>query len=94
MEILKMSELYVPTVKEDPADADIASHRLLLRAGMIRKMSSGVYTFLPLGYRVLRKIEQIVREEMDAIGSQEIMMPVLQSADLWHESGRCRRMRN
>lgn len=88
MEILKMSELYVPTVKEDPADADIASHRLLLRAGMIRKMSSGVYTFLPLGYRVLRKIEQIVREEMDAIGSQEIMMPVLQSADLWHESGR------
>ncbi len=88
MEILKLSKLYAPTVKEDPADADIASHKLLLRAGMIRKMSSGVYSFLPLGYRVLRKIEQIVREEMDAIGSQEIMMPALQSAELWHESGR------
>ena len=87
-DILRMSNLYAPTLKEDPADADIASHRLLLRAGMIRKTASGVYTFLPLGYRVLTKIEDIVREEMDAIGSQEIMMPALQPAELWHESGR------
>lgn len=88
MTILKMSKLYVPTVKETPADADIASHRLLLRAGMIRKTASGVYTFLPLGYKVLSKIENIVRQEMDAIGSLEIMMPALQPAELWHESGR------
>lgn len=86
--ILRMSEVYAPTLKEDPADAEIASHRLLVRAGMIRKTASGVYTFLPLGKRVLAKVEQIVREEMDAIGSQEIMMPALQPAELWHESGR------
>ena len=76
-DILRMSTLYAPTLKEDPADADIASHRLLLRAGMIRKTASGVYTFLPLGYRVLSKIESIVREEMNAVGGQEIMMPAL-----------------
>ena len=69
-DILRMSTLYAPTLKEDPADADIASHRLLLRAGMIRKTPSGVYTFLPLGYRVLSKIESIVREEMNAVGVQ------------------------
>ena len=86
--IMRMSELYVPTLKEDPTDAEIASHKLLLRAGMIRKTASGVYTFLPLGKRVLAKVERIVREEMDAIGSQEIMMPALQPGELWHESGR------
>lgn len=86
--ILRMSTLYAPTLKEDPADAEIASHRLLLRAGMIRKTASGVYTFLPLGKKVLAKIENIVREEMDATGAQEIMMPALQPAELWHESGR------
>ena len=86
--VLRMKSLYVPTLKEDPTDAEIASHRLLLRAGMIRKTASGVYTFLPLGYRVLSKIEAIVREEMNAIGAQEIMMPALQPAELWHESGR------
>ena len=86
--ILRMSKLYAPTLKEDPADAEIASHRLLLRAAMIRKTASGVYTFLPLGQRVLAKVENIVREEMNAIGSQEIMMPALQPAELWHESGR------
>ena len=85
---MRMSVLYAPTLKEDPADAEIASHRLLLRAGMIRKTASGVYTFLPLGQRVLAKVENIVREEMDAIGAQEIMMPALQPAELWHESGR------
>ncbi|WP_305793585.1 proline--tRNA ligase [Adlercreutzia sp. ZJ141] len=86
--VMRMSALYAPTLKEDPNDADIASHRLLLRAGMIRKSASGVYTFLPLGQRVLAKVSNIVREEMDAIGSQEITMPVLQPAELWHESGR------
>lgn len=86
--IMRMSDLYVPTLKEDPADAEIASHRLLMRAGMIRKTAAGVYTFLPLGRRVLAKIEHIVREEMDATGAQEIMMPALQPAELWHESGR------
>lgn len=86
--IIKMSELYSPTLKEDPVDAEIASHRLLIRAGMIRKVSGGIYTFLPLGFAVLRRIEEIIREEMDAIGSQEVMMPALQPAELWHESGR------
>ncbi len=87
-QILRMSQLYVPTLKEDPVDADIASARLLLRAGMIRKTASGVYTYLPLGKRVLAKVERIVREEMDAIGAQEVLMPALQPAELWHESGR------
>ncbi|NTU70380.1 MAG: proline--tRNA ligase [Coriobacteriia bacterium] len=85
---LRMSSLYVPTLKEDPAEAELASHRLLLRAGFIRKNAAGIYSFLPLGWRSLHKIEQIVREEMDAVGSQEIMMPVVQPAELWHESGR------
>lgn len=84
----RMSELYAPTLKEDPTDAEIASHRLLLRGAFIRKTAAGVYTFLPLGLAVLHKVEQIVREEMNAIGSQEVMMPALQPAELWHESGR------
>ncbi len=86
--IIYMSEVYAPTLKEDPADAEIASHRLLLRSGMIRKMASGVYTFLPLGMRVLSKVENIVREEMNKVGAQEVMMPALQPEELWHESGR------
>ena len=85
---LKLSELYVPTLKEDPVEAEVASHRLLLRAGMIRKAAAGIYVFLPLGWRALRKVEQIIREEMDAIGSQEMQMPVVQPAELWQESGR------
>ncbi len=88
MTILKMSSTYAPTLKEDPAGADIASHRLLLRSGMIRQNGSGTYTFLPLGMRVLNKIQQIIREEMNAKGAQEILMPILQPAELWHESGR------
>lgn len=87
-EILYMSNLYVPTLKEDPADAEIASHKLLMRAGMIRKVASGIYAFLPLGMRVLQKVENIVREEMNATGAQEILMPALQPAELWLESGR------
>lgn len=87
-DVIRMSRLYAPTLKEVPAEAELASHVLLLRAGMIRKTAAGIYTFLPLGWKVLQKVEQIVREEMDAIGSQEIMMPALQPAELWHESGR------
>ena len=88
MEIMRLSQQYAPTLKEDPADAEIASHRLLVRAGMIRKVAGGVYAFLPLGMRVLTKIENIVREEMNAIGAHEILMPALQPGELWHESGR------
>jgi prolyl-tRNA synthetase len=86
--ILQMSQLYAPTLREDPADADIASHRLLTRAAMIRKVAAGVYSFLPLGFKVLRKVEQIVREEMDAIGCQEMIMSIIQPGDLWQQSGR------
>ena len=86
--ILRMSELYAPTLKETPADAAIPSHQLLLRAGFMRKSATGLYSYLPLGWRVIKKIERICREEMDAIGAQEVMMPVLQPAELWHESGR------
>lgn len=86
--MLYLKREYFPTLKEDPAGADIASHRLLLRAGMIRQMGSGTYTFLPLGQRVLRQACAIVREEMERAGAQEILMPILQPAELWHESGR------
>lgn len=86
--ILKMSQIFAPTLKENPVDAEIASHRLLTRGAMIRKVASGVYSFLPLGYKVLQKVEQIVREEMDKIGSQEMKMSIIQPAELWHESGR------
>jgi prolyl-tRNA synthetase len=78
----------MPTLKEVPVEAELASHKLLLRAAFMRKISSGIYAFLPLGIIVLHKIEQIVREEMDAIGAQEILMPILQPAELWHRSGR------
>jgi prolyl-tRNA synthetase len=85
---LRMSKLYAPTLKEVPAEAELASHRVLLRAGMIRKAAAGVYTYLPLGWRSLHKIERIVREEMDTIGSQEMLMPAMQPSELWVESGR------
>lgn len=86
--VLRMSSLYAPTLKEDPSDADIVSAKLLVRAGMIRKEAAGLYSFLPLGLRVLRKIENIVREEMDSHGGQEILMPFVQPAELWERSGR------
>ncbi|MDR0434764.1 MAG: proline--tRNA ligase [Gracilibacteraceae bacterium] len=85
---MKMSRLLAPTLREAPAEAEIASHKLLLRAGFIRKSTAGVYTYLPLGWRVIRKIEQITREEMNAAGGQEIMMPVIQPAELWQTTGR------
>jgi prolyl-tRNA synthetase len=84
----RLSRLYAPTLKEDPAEAELASHKLLLRAGMIRKCASGVYSYLPLAWTSLMKIGGIVREEMDAIGAQECLLPILTPAELWHESGR------
>ena len=78
----------MPTIKETPSEAKIVSHRLMLRAGMVRQSSAGIYSWLPLGFRVLRKIEQIVREEQDAIGAQEVLMPTIQPADLWRRSER------
>ena len=85
---MKMSRLYAPTLKEDPAEAELASHRLLLRAGMIRKEAAGLYTYLPLAWRAIRKIEDIVRDEMDSHDAQELMMPIMVDAELWRESGR------
>lgn len=84
----RMSRLYAPTLKEDPAEAELASHRLLLRAGMIRRTASGLYSYLPLACRSLRKIEEVIREEMEAIGAQEMLVPMLTPGELWHESGR------
>ena len=85
---MRASKLLIATLKETPADAEVISHQLMLRAGMIRKLASGLYTWLPMGLRVLRKIEAIVREEMNNAGAQEILMPVVQPAELWEESGR------
>lgn len=85
---MKFSELFFYTLREVPSEAEIPSHQLMLRAGLIRRVASGVYTFLPLGYRTLRKVETIVREEMDRAGAQEIFMPVLQPIEMWVESGR------
>lgn len=85
---MRVSELLAPTLREVPAEAEIISHVLMLRAGMIRKGASGVYTFLPLGHRVIKKVIQIVREEMDNKGGQELMLPIIQPAELWIESGR------
>jgi prolyl-tRNA synthetase len=84
----RLSQLFVPTLREDPADAEAASHRLLVRGGFIRQVGAGLWTYLPLGWRVHEKAVQIVREEMDAIGGQEILMPVLTPAELWQASGR------
>jgi prolyl-tRNA synthetase len=85
---MRLSAFFMPTLKETPTEAQIASHRLMLRAGMIRQASAGIYSWLPLGFRVLKKIEQIVREEQDAAGAQELLMPTIQPAELWRESGR------
>src|SRR5690606_15735209 len=79
---------FIPTLRENPSDADVKSHRMLLRAGFIRQNAAGVYSYLPLARKVLAKIEQIIREEMEAINSVELLMPALQPAELWQESGR------
>src|SRR5690606_10723730 len=85
---MRLSRYFLPLLKETPADAQIVSHQLMLRAGMIRQSSAGIYSWLPLGLRVLKKVEQIVREEMNAAGAHEILMPTIQPAELWEESGR------
>ena len=85
---MRLSQFYLPTLKETPKEAEIASHRLMLRAGMIRQSSAGIYTWLPLGFRVLRRIEEIVRQEQDRAGAQEMLMPTIQPADVWRKSGR------
>lgn len=85
---MRFSKLYIKTLKENPKEAEVVSHKLMMRAGMIKKLASGIYTYLPLGYKVLKKVENIVREEMDRAGAQEVLMPVLQPAELWQESGR------
>src|SRR5213593_2664191 len=88
--IARASQLYLPTLRDDPADAEAASHKLLVRGGYIRQVSAGLWTFMPLGWRVHRKIEQIIREEMAAIGSQEMYAPVLTPAELWQKTDRYR----
>ena len=85
---MRASQLLIATLKETPADAEVISHQLMLRAGMIRRLTSGLYTWLPLGLRTLRKVEAIVREEMNRAGGQEVLMPAVQPAELWQESGR------
>ena len=85
---MRLSRYFLPVLKEAPSDAQIVSHQLMLRAGMIRQEAAGIYAWLPLGLKVLNKVEQIVREEMDRAGAIELLMPTLQLADLWRESGR------
>src|SRR5437762_12664830 len=85
---MRLSAYFLPLIRENPAQAEIVSHRLMLRAGMIRQSSAGIYSWLPLGFRVLQKVEQIVREEQDRAGALEVLMPTIQPADLWRESGR------
>jgi prolyl-tRNA synthetase len=85
---MRSSQFFLPTLRENPAEAEIVSHRLMLRAGMVRQASAGIYSWLPLGFKVLKKVEQIVREEQDRAGCQQLLMPTIQSAELWRESGR------
>jgi prolyl-tRNA synthetase len=85
---MRLTNYFIPTLRDTPKEAQIVSHRYMVRAGMVQQASAGIYSWLPMGYRVLRKIEKIVREEQDAAGAQEVLMPTIQSADLWRESGR------
>ncbi len=85
---MRQSQLLIPTLREDPGEAEIVSHRLMLRAGLIRKVAAGIYTYLPVGLRVVRKVERIIREEMDKAGAQEVLMPIASPAELWQETGR------
>src|SRR6184192_1607190 len=87
---MRVSRLFLSTLKEAPAEAELVSHRLMLRAGLIKRLAAGIYTWLPLGLRVLRKVEAIVRQEMNLAGAIELLMPVVQPAELWQESGRWR----
>src|SRR6266513_2167513 len=91
---MRWSQTLIPTLREAPADAEILSHKLLLRAGLIRKLAGGVYTFMPLGLRALRKVEQIIRDEMNRAGAIEVLMPALQPPEIWQQSGRYETMRD
>src|SRR2546422_10516727 len=85
---MRLSKSLVPTLREDPADAEAISHKLMLRAGLVRQLAAGIYVWLPLGQRVLDRVNAIIREEMNAIGGQEMTMPVLHPAEIWRDSGR------
>ena len=85
---MRTSQFFLATLKEVPADAEIVSHQLMLRAGLIRQVAAGIYNWLPLGHRVLTKVSQAVREEMDRAGAQEVLLPAVQPAELWQQSGR------
>ncbi|MDQ2966037.1 MAG: proline--tRNA ligase, partial [Chloroflexota bacterium] len=85
---MRLSQLFFTSLRDDPADAEMPSHRLLLRAGYLRQLGSGIYSLLPLGFRTSKRIEQVIREEIDRIGGQEMEMPVVHPADLWRETGR------
>ena len=85
---MRVSRFFIPTLKEAPAEAELVSHQLMLRAGLIRRLGSGLYSWLPLGLRVLRRVEQVIREEMNAAGALEVFMPAVQPAELWQETGR------
>ena len=85
---MRTSQFFISTLKEAPSEAELLSHKLMLRAGLIRKLGSGLYTWMPLGLRVLRKVERVVREEMNRAGAVELLMPAVQPAELWQESGR------
>jgi prolyl-tRNA synthetase len=89
---MKASQFFISTLKEAPADAEIVSHQLMTRAGMIKKLGAGIYSFMPMGLRVIQKVEAIVREEMNRAGAVELAMPVVQPAELWQESGRFEKM--
>ncbi|MFM1880445.1 MAG: hypothetical protein RLZZ344_679, partial [Pseudomonadota bacterium] len=89
---MRASAFHFQTLKEDPADAEVTSHRLMLRTGMIRRLGAGIYSYMPLGLRVIRKVEAIIREEMNAAGAIELVMPIVQPAELWQETGRWDKM--
>ena len=89
---MRQSKILIPTLKEDPSDAEVVSHKLMMRAGLVRQLASGLYSWLPLGLRVLRKVENIIRVEMDNAGAQELLMPVVQPSELWVETGRWEKM--
>ncbi len=89
---MKASQFFISTLKEAPADAEVVSHQLMTRAGLIRKLGAGIYTYMPMGLRVIQKVEKIIREEMNAAGAVELSMPVVQPAELWQETGRFDKM--
>src|SRR3954468_2689485 len=89
---MKASQFLISTLKEAPADAEVVSHQLMMRAGMVKKLGAGIYSWMPMGLRVVRKIEAIVREEMNRAGGVELLMPVVQPAEFWQETGRWERM--